>query len=223
MPGSRGTVLNEKAITGGHTIELQEAKAFVKGFFNRYYDLLYHTNKILVKLPGVPEQMLADEADPQQEWNVWKLIPSTVTNADLQQIEALCACHFPVMLKAFFQTYHHIFDAPIGRNSIKYPFESLENAFNPHLATNGFLPFTWDEEYIFIRYIDLENMPDEAHCPVMEIDHEELFNMQFPVEDKGKMLKREQLIPYMKLVSDNLFAYLEDVYHDFEKRTQKLT
>lgn len=120
--------------------------------------------------------MWSDNADPNEEWKVWKLIPSTATEQDVENLEKTIGTKLPQCLKAFLTVYHHYFDAPIGENPISAPFEAVLDAWNPLLVKHGYLPFTWDEEGYYIRCIDLANMPNEEQCGIYQIDHEILFH-----------------------------------------------
>lgn len=98
--------------------------------------------------------MLAEGADPNEEWQRWKLIPSTVSDKEISELENQIGVAFPEILKIFLTTYFHLFDGPMGRHSIDEPFLAVEEAWNPILVKAGYLPFTWDEEGYFIAYLE---------------------------------------------------------------------
>ena len=152
--------------------------------------------------------MWSDNADPNEEWKVWKLIPSTATEQDVENLEKTIETKLPQCLKAFLTVYHHYFDAPIGENPISAPFEAVLDAWNPLLVKHGYLPFTWDEEGYYIRCIDLANMPNEEQCGIYQIDHEILFSLD---EDTTK---RANITQNMEYLSQNLFTYLESILND---------
>lgn len=192
------------------------AHQFMKDFFENYYNCLHEKSEMAVMLPGVPEDMIAD-AQPDGnhgEWRVWKLVPSTVTEHEIAALEADFALVFPEGVKAFLSTYHHLFEEPIGRNSTAKKFYGIKQAFNPHLAANGFLPLTWDKLHYFIRCIDLSLMPDEERCPVLEIDHETLFDLQYQADERGEIIPKDILVQHMNAVAENLYDYLNDIYED---------
>ena len=83
----------------------------------------------------------------------------------------------PQVLREFLSTYFHCFDDPIGRNSIKKPFEGVLNAFNPLLVKAGYLPFLWEKDHYFINGIKLS---DEK---IYGIDHEVLFDINYDESD----------------------------------------
>lgn len=183
-----------------------EYAEFMKIFFEKYYEKLWTENPICVTLPDVPEEMWAENADPNEEWKQWKLIPATITDEDIQQLEDNWGIKFPEIMKAFLTTYFHLFEEPIGRHPIDEPFYALDNAWNPILVKAGYLPFTWDEEHYLIRCIDLANMPNEGNCPVCQIDHEILFDF-----DDNSEVNREDIEANMEVISDNFVDYLNEL------------
>ncbi|MDE7299620.1 MAG: hypothetical protein K2N94_12480, partial [Lachnospiraceae bacterium] len=76
------------------------------------------------------------------------------------------------------------------------------------LVRNGYLTFGWDEDVYFIRCMDLQNMPDEERCPIVQIDHEIMFDFD---EDTTE---RAELEEEMQPVAENFFAYLDAVLRD---------
>ncbi|MBQ8905595.1 MAG: SMI1/KNR4 family protein [Ruminococcus sp.] len=189
----------------------KETAAFVKSFFEKYYQKLYNESKVLVSLPKVPEEMVAEDGN-SDGWKVWKLIPSSVTEEQLSKLEQDLGVRFPDILKAFFTVYHHLFEEPIGRNAIDRPLTGFDHAYNESLVRCGFLPFTWDSQHYFIRCMDLQNMPDEHACPILEIDHEEMFDLIFDAEEKGESVSREAFMKHLRPVADHFYDYLNGVY-----------
>lgn len=197
-------------------MKMQEIQDFIKTFFERYYEKLYSTDDILVKLPGIPKEMLAEGANPDEEWNIWRLIPSTVTEKEMEELENECDLKFPNVIKVFLSTYYHFFEEPVGRNPVNKKFHGFKRAYNPHLTANNYLPFSWDKDNYFIRCIDLTNMPDEESCPVLEIDHEILFDMQYKAEDSGAVISKEDISRNMNFVAKNFYEYLNLVYDELD-------
>jgi len=192
----------------------EENRAFMKDFFERYYEKQKNRDEIFVMGVGVPPEMLADGANPNDEWNVWKLFPSTVTEDDIKNLEEKYHVTLPECVRAFFSVYHHIFHTAVGINTIHAPFWTFDLAFTHQLADNGYLPIAWDSEGIFIRCMDLSNMPDEEACPIVEIDHEPFFDLQFDAENEGRLIPREMLVPLMEPVANNFYEFLNIVYED---------
>ena len=191
-----------------------ENRAFMKDFFERYYQKLRNKDIIYVRSIGIPPEMLEDGANPADEWNIWKLFSSTVTDDDITKLEKTYHIQLPECLRAFFSVYHHRFDNCIGRNDIHNPFWTLKLAYTHQLVDNGYLPFSWDSESIFIRCMDLSNMPDEEACPIVEIDHEPFFDLQYDAENEGKLIPYEALKALMRPVAKNFYEYLHLIYDD---------
>lgn len=182
-----------------------EQTAFIKNSFEKLYRELEQADSVLLKMCDVPKEMQAGPVN-EEDWCKWKLVRSPVTPEDLDKLEEQTGCKFPGLLRTFLSTYCHYFeDIGLGRQEPRKPFNNMENAWNPTLVRAGYLPFLWDEEGYFIRCIDLANMPDEDRCPVVQIDHEVLFDFS---GDTG----REALQPVMEPVAESFRAFLEDIF-----------
>ena len=182
----------------------------VKEFFEKYYDLV----KEYAEMSDVPEDMVLADSDADEDWRRWKIIPATVTEDDFAELEDTLSIRFPNYIKQFYSSYFHLFDEPIGWHSSEEPFEGLENAWNPILAKNGYLPFTWDKNQCMIRCIDLKNMPNEDKCVVCEIDHEILF-------DLDEFVSREDIEKHMNICAENFIDYLNKCYDEMATRLNK--
>lgn len=181
----------------------EESSAYVRRGFEALYRELEEEMPICLRMPGVPEEM-RDGPVNEDGWCRWKLVPSPVTAADLDGLERECGCVFPVLLRAFLSTCCHYFsDADLGDHTPGKPFSSFYNAWNPTLAKAGYLPILWDRDGYYIRCIDLSNIPNEDRCPVVQINHEILFDME---EDAD----REALEAHMEPVAENFRAFLEE-------------
>ena len=187
----------------------EENRAFMKDFFEKYYEKQKARSESCVAGVKIPEEMVAYDLPTGGGWKVWKLFPSTVTDEDIQALEDLWNVKLPECLCAFLSTYHHRFDGLIGRNDIGKPFWSILNAYNPHLAANGYIPFGWDEDNYFIRCIDITNAPDDEKCPVVQIAHEVLFDLYD--DDDEELLPKEALAPHIEKVAKNFYEYLNAI------------
>ena len=182
-----------------------EQTAFLKNGLEKLYQEMEQGDSILLKMCDVPEEMQAGPEDAEG-WCKWKLVPSPVTAEALDALEQKTGCAFPSLLRTALSTYCHYFgDTGLWSQPFDAPLDAIQNAWNPTLVRAGYLPFAWDVEGYFIRCIDLANMPDEDQCPVMQIDHEVLFDFDEAVE-------RETLQPIMEPVADSFQAFLEDIF-----------
>lgn len=192
-------------------MNINEARGFMKEYFEKLYKKLENELPILLKRPGMPEEMTVEGTKDKDGWSVWKLIPSTVTDDDIaQEEEEVIGVKFPTLLKAFLSTYHHGFDM-LGRNYPDEPFEELDSAFNPQLTANNYLPFAWDEDGYFIRCIDLNADSDGDSCPVVQFDHEELLDMLYDYEENDENVPREELEELAEDIADNFEDYLNKI------------
>ncbi len=114
-----------------------QARQFMRDFFERYYQTLEQLgNGIAVMRPlGESDNaMLREDADSKDEWKAWKLIPSTVTDQDIEALEKAIGTNLPKCLNAFLTVYHHYFENPVGENPVSAPFKAVRNAWNPLLV-----------------------------------------------------------------------------------------
>ncbi len=182
-----------------------EQTAFIKNGLEKLYQEMEQADSILLKMCDVPEAMQAEPPD-KDGWCKWKLLPSPVTAEDLNKLEQETGCPFPSLLRTALSTYCHYFDdTDLWNQPLDDVFGAVENAWNPTLVRAGYLPFSWDMDGYFIRCIDLANMPDEDRCPVVQIDHEVLFDFD---EDVGREILQPEMVP----VADSFQAFLENIF-----------
>ena len=186
-----------------------EYQEYMRNFFEQYYQKLSQ-KEINVRLPlgEAEKEMWSGDANPDDEWKKWKLVPAMISDEEIKELEKEIGVALPLSLKAFLTVTHHCFDNPIGRNSVAKHFEGVRNAWNPVLVRCGYLPFAWDKEGYFIRCIRLKKMPEEEKCGICQIDHEVLFDF-----DENKVTP-EEIGQKMKLISENLLTYLDEILHD---------
>lgn len=177
-------------------------KAQMQHFFEQCYQKLVQNDMNV--LPNIPTAM---QANPHEttEWKHWKLVPALCTEEDFTDLEEELDIQLPMVLKLFLSTYHHYFEAPIGKNPITEPFSALYHAYNPILIQHQYLPFTWDKDDAYIRCICLEHMPDEHRCPIYEIDHEILFDF----DEDDETIQTADIAKHMHFVADNFESYLQ--------------
>lgn len=64
-----------------------EYKSFMKDFFEKYYAKLLEYGVEAVTLPEVPEDMWVKDAEPEEEWQQWTLIPATISEEEIENLE----------------------------------------------------------------------------------------------------------------------------------------
>jgi hypothetical protein len=193
----------------GVEMTYDEYQKYMRNFFEQYYQKLSQ-EEILVTLPlgETEKEMWSDGANPNDVWKKWKLVPAIISDEEIRKLEKEIGVELPLSLKAFLTVTHHCFNNPIGRNSVAEHFKGVKEAWNPILVRCGYLPFTWDKGHNFIRCIGLEKMPEEEKCGIYQIDHEVLFNF-----DENTVTSKE-IDQSMKLISENLLTYLDEILHD---------
>ena len=162
----------------------EENIAFMKDFFEKYYEMEKSEGEVLVAGVNIPEEMVDHDLKEGSDWKVWKLVPSIVTDEDIAALEERLNIKLPECLRAF---------------------------LTHNLAENGYFPFAWDADSYFIRCIDLTNMPDEEKCPVVQIDHEPFFDIQYDYTEKGKLVPKDEIEPLIEEVTENFYEYLNKV------------
>lgn len=180
---------------------MNEYKEEMKQFFEAYYEKMKEIDEVLVMSPAVPKDMWVENQTEKEEWKIWKLIPATVTDEMLSDLENEVGMKFPEILKAFLSTYFHMFDEGIGSHSSKKPFMGIKNAWNPMLVKAGFLPFTWDEEGYFIRCIKVG--PKQSDLGIYQIDHEVMFDLD------EETVTKEEIEEAMQFVAEDFRSYLQ--------------
>ena len=89
-------------------VEYQE---YMRKFFEQYYQKLSQ-EEIRVTLPFEEEEkeMWSDDADPNDEWKKWKLVPAKISDEEIKELEKEIGVELPLSLKAFLTVAHHCFD-----------------------------------------------------------------------------------------------------------------
>ena len=191
---------------------LVEYKGYMKDFFEKYYEKLSEDD-IDIKRPLEENnrEMWAEDAEPNEEWKKWRLVPADIEESEFAEFEQEIGVEFPLSMKAYLTTYYHFFEERIGTNPYSAHFEGMRNAWNPILIKCGYLPFAWDEEHYCIRCMQLANMPMEETCGIYQIDHEALFDFD------EETVTQEEIEEKMEFISDNLLTYLDDILNDKDK------
>lgn len=132
-------------------------------------------------LPNMPEAMRDHDIPTTNDWLGWKPVASTVTDADIQELERKLNLQFPLLYKQLLQ-YHHFYDLGIQGVGIEsHPVDTwrktlnnLYKAYEPERIVGlGFLPFG-SECFLDAGLLcfDTRQMSN-GDCPVVYWDHEE--------------------------------------------------
>ena len=196
-------------------MDADKCRVLIKNFFETLYNRRKSIDEVLVKTAVIEdnELMWAEGCQPDKDgWVTWKLVPAQVSDKEIEELEEEIGAKLPQVLKIFLTTYFHYFYEEIGENPVNEKFEGFLSAWNPTLVDNGYLPFAWDKDGYYIRCIDLKAMPEEEKCPIVQIDHEILFDLD---ED---ITGRAELEEEMQIVAENFFQYLELILEDTSKK-----
>ena len=58
------------------------------------------------------KEMWSDDADPNEEWKKWKLVPARIPDEEIEELEKEIGTRLPLSLKAFLTVTHHCFVVP---------------------------------------------------------------------------------------------------------------
>jgi hypothetical protein len=136
----------------------------------------------LRRMPGkIAEEMIDESFEKKDDWKGWKLIPSTVTQSDLQRIERTHNVELPKSYKDLLQ-YKHFYDlACFGfrftPNPIDLWTEEIQRALNGYMPERiikrGYIPFG-HESFMDAGPVCFDATNKEANddYPIVFWDHE---------------------------------------------------
>lgn len=75
--------------------------------------LQWYRGRCPIRLPGVPRDMRVDPHD-ESEWAEWKMIPSTVTETEVAQLEAALPAPLPPLFVAYLTTRFVLLGSELG-------------------------------------------------------------------------------------------------------------
>ena len=168
---------------------------------------------------GAPPEMWAGEVD-EQGWVEWRLLPSTLTEADVSALEREFGVALPPLFRAYLLARFHLFDqaksrrhggqqilmthTPAGRPLA--PLRGLLAAWRP-LTEAGYVPFAqWGDGWGPMCF-DAEARAADGDCPVVWIDHERVVPLG---EDACR--RREAVRPLAQALYGSCREFLLDVF-----------
>ncbi|WP_019420123.1 SMI1/KNR4 family protein [Paenibacillus sp. OSY-SE] len=198
---------------------MKEERALIKDYLDSFLTNVDPLAFMSVE-ENVPDDMRAGEVD-EEGWVNWKLIPSTITDEEIRELEAEFSISFPPLLKALLQTYHYI---DLHFNNVKeedgykgdcrfieMPAMSSEDrlsnyrfllqSWEPLLAA-GYVPFTECEDSQGPVCFDTLRMDEDGDCPVIWILHDYLHELG---EDGSRV--RANVLPYV----NDIFASFREM------------
>ena len=222
--GSRKFEVGRSAVEGWKScmkdLDKLEHRAFIQYCMEHYYhEILSENEGISLYLPakspsddaedgGVPELM---QMGPIKDgWVRWKLVPSTVSQEEIAQLEQEWGLCFPPLFRAFLTTYYHFFgvitQGRLPNQSSDCPLSKFKTGWNPAVTRNQYLPFGYDEASGKCHCIDVCSLPDEELCPVVEIDLDDFWSLD------TENVTRRQLEKLANPISKNFKTYLTEIF-----------
>ncbi len=166
---------------------------------------------------GVPREMWAAPVD-SDGWVDWKLLPSTLTNADVSALESEFGVSFPPSFQAYLQARFHCFDQV---RSARYDEAILWPAMPAHdplralrellkgwraLISADLIPFAqWGDGYGPMCFDSRRRRPD-GDCPILWLDHELIAPMGQKAALRANLTRLEQPL------YDSFVDLLQDVF-----------
>ena len=167
---------------------------------------------------GVPPEMQVGAVD-EDGWVEWRVLPSTLTEADVGALEGEFGVRFPPVFRAYLLARFQLFDqvrsrrydqqimmsdTPAGRPL--QPLRELLEAWSP-LIDAGIAPFAqWGDGWGPMCFDAVQRRVD-SECPVVWVDHEVLV----PLGPEGRR-RREVVAPLVRPLYDSCREFLLDVF-----------
>jgi hypothetical protein len=130
-----------------------------------------------LSIPNMPEEMRDLSIEQRNDWIGWKIVPSTVTQEQLDGLENTIGLQFPPLYRSFLQSYHfydlhemHFYRHPIHtwQNALTFAYKSYAE-----LIAIGLIPFG-EESLMDAGAIcfDTRYTNENGDCPIVFWDHE---------------------------------------------------
>jgi hypothetical protein len=167
---------------------------------------------------GVPPEMQVGEVNADG-WVEWRVLPSTLKEADVGALESEFGVQFPPVFRAYLLARFQLFDqvrsrrydqqvfmtdTPAGK-PLK-PLRELMKAWRP-LIDAGFVPFAqWGDGWGPMCFDAVQRRAD-GECPVVWMDHEALVPLGPDI-----CRHREAVAPLVQPLYDSCRDFLLDVF-----------
>jgi hypothetical protein len=158
-------------------------------------------------------------------WALWKIIPSTLSEADVVALEVEFSVRFPPLFRAYLLAAFHLFNqvhsrkhilsngsgqlilnTPVPSDQPLEPLRSLINAWRP-VDSAGYVAFAqWGDGWGAMCF-DMSNRHPDGDCPVVWIDHEPLVSL-----DPSSLSDRKMLLPLAQPLYDSYRECFDDMF-----------
>lgn len=167
---------------------------------------------------GVPPEMQVGEIN-EDGWVEWRVLPSTLTEADVIAVEKEFGMTFPPLFRAYLLARFQLFDqvhscrydqqifmtdTPAGKPL--QPLRDLMKSWRP-LIDAGYIPFAqWGDGWGPMCF-DSVNRRADGECPIVWMDHELLIPL-----GSEKCRQRESVLPLAQPLYASCREFLMDVF-----------
>lgn len=167
---------------------------------------------------GVPKAMQSTAVD-KEGWVEWRMLPSTLHEAEIAAVETEFGIHLPPLFRAYLSARFHLFnqvgsrkyqqqilmsDTP-SRNPLK-PLHDELSAWRPLIA-EGYVPFAeWGDGWGPMCFDDSQRAPD-GDCPIVWFEHELLVDLR-----SEKYERRESVARLAQPLYSSFREFVTDVF-----------
>jgi hypothetical protein len=166
---------------------------------------------------GVPPEMQVGEVNADG-WVEWRMLPSTLSDADVTAVEKEIGATFPPLFRAYLLARFQLFDQVRSRRYDQQilmtdtpagkplqPLRDLLSSWQP-LIDAGFIPFAqWGDGWGPMCF-DVFQRDADRDCPVVWMDHELLI----PIG--AEMCRRDSVLPLVQPLYGSCREFLVDVF-----------
>jgi len=148
-------------------------------------------------LDNIAKEMLDESCPIIENRAAWKLIKSTVTDTDINEIEKLTGKEFPDSYKLFLKYKHfyklYYYPHPQDVCFFKHPIHGWKKEFitfysydwvKQLLLTNGFIPFASHEDWGIICF-DTNRNVETKNYPIVMFDQDSIYDKPLSYQEFG--------------------------------------
>lgn len=171
-------------------------KQVIYDFVDKGLKSLEEMDLLRLPLDNMPQEMIDETREKMDDWIPWKPIESTVTDAELVEIEKLTGKKFPESYKEFLK-YKHFYElstpVPMDVVFFRHPIRNWKDEFYKYysydwvkerLIDNGYIPFAEHQGWGIVCFDTKRNI-DTGEYPIIMIDHELVYDNPIPYENFG--------------------------------------
>lgn len=199
---------------------LSEDIAYVGRLIDAYAESCYrmHVAAVDSRGPGAPAEMHAGPVNAEG-WVEWRVLPSTLTDAEVVAVEDDFGIHFPPLFRAYLLARFHLLDqvrsrrydqqifmpdVPSGRQL--QPLRELLRAWQFLIAAE-LIPFAeWGDGWGPMCF-DVQRRASDGDCPIVWLDHEQITPLGL-----DRVGDRQKVAAWMQPLYQSFREFLSDVF-----------